>query len=69
MRRVKFFKYQIAEGQSHHEIVLDGEGLFHQWGCDYEEFETGAGNFSTAIIELDNGVIKNIPVEMIEFIK
>ena len=28
-----------------------GEALFHQFGVDYEEFETGPGNFTTAIVE------------------
>lgn len=32
-------------------------GYFHQWGCNYEEFETGAGNYSVAIVELPNGEI------------
>lgn len=38
-----------------------------QFGVDYEEFDSGAGNFSTAIIKLDDGSIKNIPCEHIKF--
>lgn len=64
MRRVKFFKYD----KSPPVLVCKGEANFHQWGLDFEEFETGAGNYSTAIIELDNGVVENIPAEHIEFI-
>lgn len=45
-----------------------GEALFHQFGVDYEEFESGACNFSTAIIELPDGTVKNIPAENIKFI-
>ena len=63
MRRVKFFKY------SNGELILDGEANFHAWGVDFEEFESGPVNYSTAIIEFDNGVVKNTPVEQIEFIK
>jgi hypothetical protein len=33
------------------------EGLFHQWGCNYEEFESGPGNFSVGIVELLGGRI------------
>lgn len=33
------------------------EGLFHQWASNYEEFENGPGNFTVALIELDNGKI------------
>ena len=50
------------------ELEEKGEALFHGWGCDYEEFELGAGNFSTAIIELADGSVKNVPVEHIKFI-
>lgn len=32
-------------------------GLFHQWGNDYEEFESGPGNFTVAIVELPDGKI------------
>ena len=45
-----------------------GEALFHGWGVNYEEFESGAGNFSTAIIELEDGTVKNIPAEQVRFI-
>ena len=44
-----------------------GTGKFHKWGCCYEEFETGAGNYSTAIIELADGTILNHPVELVKF--
>lgn len=30
-------------------------GYFHQWGCNYEEFESGIGNYSVAIVELPDG--------------
>lgn len=40
-------------------------GYFHTWGCDYEEFETGAGNYSVAIVELPNGkVVKVNPIDL-----
>jgi len=42
-------------------------GWFHAWGLSYEEFESGAGNYSTAIIELDNGEVLNHPAELIKF--
>lgn len=31
------------------------KGYFHQWGNCYEEFENGPGNYSVAIIELEDG--------------
>lgn len=42
-------------------------GKFHQWGVNYEEFESGPGNFSTAIVEMPDGTIKNWPAELIRF--
>ena len=44
-------------------------GYFHQWGCDYEEFESGAGNYSVAIVELPNGKIVTPPASSIEFLE
>jgi hypothetical protein len=45
-----------------------GEALFHAFGTNYEEFETGAGNFSTAIVEWPDGTISNVPVEHVRFL-
>lgn len=30
-------------------------GYFHQWGVNYEEFESGPGNYTTAVVELPDG--------------
>lgn len=43
-------------------------GYFHQWGCNYEEFETGAGNFSTAIVELPDGKVVMPVADDIQFL-
>lgn len=45
-----------------------GEAKFHQWGMDYEEFETGPGNFSVAIIEFQDGSVQTVSPELIKFI-
>lgn len=42
-------------------------GHFHMWGSNYEEFETGPGNFTTAIIELDDGRVVICPAETVQF--
>lgn len=34
------------------------EGVFHQWGNAYEEFDSGPGNYSVAIIEMPDGTIE-----------
>lgn len=56
--------------QDDHGIVKKieaGKALFHCFGVDYEELKNGPGNYSTAIIELSDGVMKNVPVDMIKF--
>ena len=69
MRMVKVNKYEKKPGDKFMTKVSDGEAKFHQFGMDYEEFDTGAGNFSTAIIEREDGKVENISVDMIEFIE
>ena len=64
MRRVEYYKNVLEKDFK----VKEGEAKFHQFGCNFEEFESGAGNFSTAIIELEDGTVKNIPVELIKFL-
>lgn len=44
-----------------------GKGKFHTWGVDYEEFEAGPGNFSTAIVEMPDGTVRNWRADMIRF--
>ena len=65
-RPVTVFEYKrLPFGGS--EKVEKCEGTFHEFGVAYEEFESGAGNYSIAIVELKNGEIINPPVEMIRF--
>lgn len=45
-----------------------GEAMFHQFGCNYEEFDGGPGNFTTAVIEWPDGTVGNVPVEHIRFL-
>jgi hypothetical protein len=67
MRKVKTFKW---ERNDNHVLskVEDGEGLFIQYGINYEEFETNAGNFTTAIIEMPDGTVKNLSVDLFQFL-
>jgi len=66
-RKVVVYKYERTAGQAHFDKVVVGNGAFHQFGCYYEEFENGPGNYSTAIVEMQDGSVKNIPVELIVF--
>ncbi len=71
MRKVLYYEYErVTEGNRPYlEKTLKGGAYFHAWGVNYQEFEEGPGNYSTAIIELDSGEVKNIEAEMIEFVK
>ena len=66
-RKVVVYEYRKVKGQDYFDNVATGHGVFHQWGVDYEEFETGPGNYSTAIVEMPDGSVKNVPAEMIVF--
>lgn len=43
-------------------------GKFHGFGVDYEELTTGAGQFTTAIIESINGTVDTVYLHMIQFV-
>lgn len=43
-------------------------GRFHGWGVDFEELENGVGNFTVAIIELDDGQIIEALPDRIKFL-
>ena len=49
-------------------LVPQGEALFHQFGVSYEEFETGPGNFTTAIVEWPDGRVESVPAEHVRFV-
>lgn len=43
-------------------------GYFHSWGCEYEEFENGPGNYTVAIVEDEQGVVHTILPTNLTFI-
>lgn len=44
------------------------EALFHCFGVNFKELEGNAGSYTTAVIELPDGTVKNVPVEHIQFL-
>ncbi|MFJ2455391.1 hypothetical protein ACIOWK_27265 [Pseudomonas protegens] len=44
------------------------EGRFHQWANEYEEFESGPGNYTVAIVEYADGSIGTVMPECIRFL-
>jgi hypothetical protein len=69
MRNVEVYcwKTETDKGRSYNKKVFSFNAKFHQFGVGYEEFEGGPGNYSTAIVELEDGSIQNVDVEMVEF--
>lgn len=67
-RKVKVYEWKPKGTPPVNMRVKTSVGLFHKWGCDYEEFETGPGNYSTAIVEMEDGTIQNVRCDMIQFI-
>ena len=51
-----------------YDLELLGEALFHQFGVGYEDFEAGAGNFTTAIVEWPDGRVGSVPAEHVRFL-
>lgn len=43
-------------------------GIFHQFGINYEELSCGVGHWTTAIVELEDGKIVTPAADMIQFI-
>jgi hypothetical protein len=43
--------------------------MFHCFGVNFEEFENGPGNFTTAIIERADGTIETPQADLIQFVK
>jgi len=70
MKSIIYSEYvQIkTDTKSYMELQEKGGAEFMEFGVDYEELETGVGNYSTAIIKLYDGTVKNVPVENIKFI-
>lgn len=69
LKRVDVYKWVKKEGACHYEKALDYQGKFHSFGMDYEEFESGPGNYSVAIVEKLTGEIEMPRADLIQFVK
>lgn len=67
-RKVNVYGYEKNRDAKGYKKIFIGIGTFHQFGCDFEEFEHGIGNFSTAIVEMQDGKILNSPIDLISFL-
>jgi len=49
-------------------MIERGEAIFHQFGCEYEEFQDGPGNYSVAIVEFADGSVETVMPSCIRFL-
>lgn len=70
-RRVRVYEYKQPEKQGDPwEKILLGEGVFLALGVDvFERVDNGCASYSTAIVEMPDGVVKNVAVDQIEFVE
>lgn len=62
MRKVRYkSNYQVTD--------YDAEGMFHQWANSYEEFNSGPGNWTYALIERPDGTMAQIDPGMMQFVE
>ena len=66
-RKVVVYEYKKAEKAKHFEKVSVGHGTLLDFGIDFEELMNGVGQYSTAIVEMPDGSVRNVPVELIVF--
>ena len=65
MRECSGFYYAYEHGKPEKKEFTNGK--FHAFGVDWEEIGEGVGVFTTAVIELQDGTMMNVPVVNIKF--
>lgn len=69
MRKVECTRITYErDGNNRKTIETKVQGLFHQWGNEYEELDTGAGNYSVGLVELQDGTMETFIPQRIKFI-
>ena len=66
--KMKQYPYPDQPGRSFWKLEEIGEATFHQFGTDYEEYETGPGNYTTAIVEWPDGRVESVRPEWVRFV-
>jgi hypothetical protein len=69
MRKVKVFQRVYNPATKQWETVERGIARFRQFGADYEEFEAGPGNYTTAVIEWPDGKVEMVRADMVQFLE
>lgn len=67
MRKVECTEWEHHGRERKVKAVVTGR--FHQWASGYEEFESGPGNYTVGLVEMDGGTIKEFMPTDIKFIE
>jgi len=73
LRQVLVYEYQKSPATDNKpyeftwEKIVVGRGSFHQWGVDVDHGEGGSGTYSIAIVEMEDGAMKAVPVDLVVF--
>lgn len=61
LRPCRAIRYEKGE-------AIEVFGMFHRWGSQYEEFDLGPGNFTTALVEAENGKVYECVADSVQFL-
>ena len=73
MRNVTFNKWIQSKQEDGKRIPgyweegFTNEGIFHQWASAFEEFESGPGNYTVALVETPDGTVQSVLPSNIKF--
>ena len=67
MRPIRYTKREWNSARRLFDYCEPVDAVFHAFGSAYEECETGFGNYSTAIIELQDGTVLEVLPTDIKF--
>ena len=67
LRPITVFEWKRVEGEVYFEKIEKCQALFHRFGMDFEEREDSVASYSSAIVQFSDGMLGNIPVELIRF--
>ena len=66
--KVQVFEWQWVAGLNKNVKKESYQAYFLGFGIDYEELREGVGQYTTAILELEDGSVTMVPIPMIKFI-
>jgi hypothetical protein len=62
------FGSKAKDGTNCWETEFINEGIFHQWANAYEESSAGFGNYTVALVEIQDGTIVEVIPSKLKFI-